>query len=45
MNSVRRASPCPIPARVPSPARGAITAEGLAQTLAALMPENAIVLR
>jgi acetolactate synthase-1/2/3 large subunit len=33
----------PDPGPRPSPARGAITPEGLAQTLAALMPENAIV--
>jgi acetolactate synthase-1/2/3 large subunit len=33
----------PDPGPRPAPARGAITPEGLAQTLAALMPENAIV--
>jgi acetolactate synthase I/II/III large subunit len=33
----------PDPGPRPSPVRGAITPEGLAQTLAALMPENAIV--
>lgn len=40
-----RAPPAPMPRSDPRPAagRGAITSEGVAQTLAALMPENAIV--
>ena len=43
LNVGRAPAPAPGPEPAPEPATGAITAEAVARTLAALMPENAVI--